>query len=1154
MSRVEVFETASAVPVHIIEAGGATVTVVVPDPQLLFGGSYRKVGADLLIEGDGRRVLLQDYFGDDAAPALTAPDGGLVSAATVRALAGLDSPWDFAQAGGGAPPLQIGTVRTLTGSATAQRGGSVQTLAVGDPVFRGDVIETAANGAVGITLVDRTVLSLSASARMVMNELVYDPARTDNSLAVNLVQGSFVFITGQVAKSGSVAVTTPVATMGIRGTTPIVKIDSILGQGEFSLGADPDGTVGSYTLVSVITGQIITSVSTTDIVVRIRSAAGPFEILNKTPGDQTLDTQLLQPAYFLYQLLGQRGEGTGKGQGLTQLAFNADGLADQLLTPLLNDTSLNLFDSEFSGRTRQFDVLLNRDGTVTVVETPRGSLLVDLDPSSDARDTTVTFRENGSALRVAGGVEIAVPTGVTTLTGATVVLTNNQPGDEIIVGTLPAGISVTITSGSIRVNLSGTASVADYIAAIRAIQFVNNSDDPSTQERIVTVTVTLPTGETSTATTTILIVAVNDAPVNVLPGTQAVDEDGVLVFSSENGNAITVSDPDSGSGALTVTITAQNGTLVLAGGTSGVTVSGSGSSTVVITGTAQNINAALEGLTYTPGSNFNGSDALLVSTSDNGNTGEGGVLITTSTGAGVEVEPVNDAPINHLPDSISATEDTKLVFSAAKGNAISISDVDAGTGLLKVTVAVAYGKLWIASSDGASVSGNGTHALTIEGTVSQINAALDGLAYKAAYDYSGDDTLTVTTTDNGNTGSGGALTDTDMRTITIEPVNDAPTTSDVTLGPVQEDGSIRITQYDLLVNARDVDGDPLVATNLMISDGDGRLIDNHDGTWTYKPAANDDTQVEFTYTITDNGTTNGASDPKSVHGSASLDITPVNDAPALTKVSDVTIRDTHKDDHFDPISGTLVGRDIDQPSGEPLVYSLAQGEDGKSDFGTLEVRHDGSYTFTPDDDAINGLCKEQTVKLTFTAAVTDDQGAVATTTISFTLIGARDKGDHNDDGHPDNGQPRDWCCEYKSDFTLSMAALDDEAGITFTGLGSTIDIIDLASDTFAGTTTVAFTAGTTAMDVVSGYDTGRHQLDVSDLLETSGVTAATIQEYISATDNGSAIIVSVDVDGDGPQGAVEVASVTGAGDGLSAGDVLSVVFDNASPPAQLVIS
>src|SRR5262249_55554223 len=71
-----------------------------------------------------------------------------------------------------------------------------------------------------------------------------------------------------------------------------------------------------------------------------------------------------------------------------------------------------------------------------------------------------------------------------------------------------------------------------------------------------------------------------------------------------------------------------------------------------------------------------------------------------------------------------------------------------------------------------------------------------------------------------------------------------------------------------------VDGPTLNAVNLAISSGNGTLINNNDGTWSYTPAANDDTSVTFSYSVTD-----GIAAP--VATSATLDITPVNDAPVI---------------------------------------------------------------------------------------------------------------------------------------------------------------------------------------------------------------------------------------------------------------------------------
>jgi len=102
-------------------------------------------------------------------------------------------------------------------------GESIQTK-TGDPVYSGDVVRTGADGRVGINFVDGTSFNLSSNARMTLDEYVYEPGGKSNSTIFNLTRGTFVFVAGQVAKTGDMRIETPVATMGVRGTTPHVEI------------------------------------------------------------------------------------------------------------------------------------------------------------------------------------------------------------------------------------------------------------------------------------------------------------------------------------------------------------------------------------------------------------------------------------------------------------------------------------------------------------------------------------------------------------------------------------------------------------------------------------------------------------------------------------------------------------------------------------------------------------------------------------------------------------------------------------------------------------------------------------------------------------------------------------------------------------------
>ncbi|MCV5646879.1 cadherin-like domain-containing protein, partial [Escherichia coli] len=77
-------------------------------------------------------------------------------------------------------------------------------------------------------------------------------------------------------------------------------------------------------------------------------------------------------------------------------------------------------------------------------------------------------------------------------------------------------------------------------------------------------------------------------------------------------------------------------------------------------------------------------------------------------------------------------------------------------------------------------------------------------------------------------------------------------TTPVTLDAIEEDGgSIIITKEELLSNVDDEDKDTLSVENLIIDKGNGTLVDNGDGTWTFTPQIDDDTEVSFTFDIID---------------------------------------------------------------------------------------------------------------------------------------------------------------------------------------------------------------------------------------------------------------------------------------------------------------
>src|SRR5713101_3564262 len=167
-----------------------------------------------------------------------------------------------------APPQATGNILTAIDSVTVTRSGIVVQVNVGDYVYLGDVIETAADGAVGVTFNDGTAFNLSTGARMVLSEFVCIPNGTSNSALFSLARGAFAFIAGKVAKTGHLTIDTPVASIRGRaegGGNGIFSLAALA----FSAGrevqaasdaASDDGAItldnGTFEIVSHGTGQV----------------------------------------------------------------------------------------------------------------------------------------------------------------------------------------------------------------------------------------------------------------------------------------------------------------------------------------------------------------------------------------------------------------------------------------------------------------------------------------------------------------------------------------------------------------------------------------------------------------------------------------------------------------------------------------------------------------------------------------------------------------------------------------------------------------------------------------------------------------------------------------------------------------------------------
>jgi len=128
----------------------------------------------------------------------------------------------------------VGKVVSVTGAVTIEHAAvvvvqanlpsnSVQAKA-GDFVYKADVVQTGPDGKVNITFTDGTAFNLSSNARMEVNEFIFSPDGQSNQSFFKLAKGTFTFVAGKVAKTGSMKIDTALATVGIRGTTPHVEV------------------------------------------------------------------------------------------------------------------------------------------------------------------------------------------------------------------------------------------------------------------------------------------------------------------------------------------------------------------------------------------------------------------------------------------------------------------------------------------------------------------------------------------------------------------------------------------------------------------------------------------------------------------------------------------------------------------------------------------------------------------------------------------------------------------------------------------------------------------------------------------------------------------------------------------------------------------
>jgi len=410
---------------------------------------------------------------------------------------------------------------------------------------------------------------------------------------------------------------------------------------------------------------------------------------------------------------------------------------------------------------------------------------------------------------------------------------------------------------------------------------------------------------------------VNDPPV-AINDSASTDEDNAITFN------ITDNDTD------------LDGTIDV---TSVVIVSGPTNGTLV-----ENNDGTV---TYTPDTNYNGSDSFTYTVND-----DGGATSNVAT-VNLTINDVNDPPVA-VDDSSSTDEDTAITFN------ITDNDTDLDGTIDATSVSIVSG------------TSNGTLVNNGDGTVT----------YTPDTNYNGSDSFTYTVNDDD-----GATSNVATVNLTINDVNDPPVAVDDN-SSTDEDNAIT---FNITDNDTDLDGTIDATSVVIVSDvSNGTLVNNGDGTVTYTPDANYNGSDSFTYTVQDDD------GQVSNIATVSLTVNDVNDPPVAMDDSSSTDEDTavtfNITDNDTDLDGTIDVTSVVIVSG-PTNGSLVENNDGTVTY-TPNTNYNGpdsfTYTVQDDDGQVSNIA---TVNLTVNdvndppVAIDDSANVSEDSSVTFSITG-----------------------------------------------------------------------------------------------------------------------------------------------------------------------
>ncbi len=121
----------------------------------------------------------------------------------------------------------VGLVKSVEGKAVLTRSGETESVVAGMEIKMGDVIKTGRDGAVGLIFSDDTIISMGPSTELAVEDYLFEPVEGKLAFIARIIKGTVSYLSGQISKLSpeSVKLVTPSATIGVRGTHVLVKVD-----------------------------------------------------------------------------------------------------------------------------------------------------------------------------------------------------------------------------------------------------------------------------------------------------------------------------------------------------------------------------------------------------------------------------------------------------------------------------------------------------------------------------------------------------------------------------------------------------------------------------------------------------------------------------------------------------------------------------------------------------------------------------------------------------------------------------------------------------------------------------------------------------------------------------------------------------------------